>query len=63
MSTSAPELLSVRDVAERLGVTTKTVRRKIARGQIPAVQLGGPGSELRVDERELNEWLYGFRRD
>ncbi len=26
---------------------------------LPAVRLGGPGSPLRVDERELEAWVYG----
>jgi excisionase family DNA binding protein len=51
-------LLTVDDVAERLGVSRRTVERKIARGELPAFQLGGPRSPVRVDERELEEWLY-----
>ena len=27
-------------------------------GRIPAVRLGGLGTGLRVDERELEDWLY-----
>jgi excisionase family DNA binding protein len=52
-------LLTVDEVAERLGVTRRTVERKIAAGLIPALQLGGRRSAIRVDERELEQWLYG----
>jgi len=52
-------LLTVDDVAERLGVSRRTVERKIARGELPAFQLGGPRLPVRVDERELEEWLTG----
>jgi excisionase family DNA binding protein len=34
-----------------------TVRRMIADGRLPAVQLGGPGSAIRVREEELERWL------
>jgi excisionase family DNA binding protein len=51
-------LLTLDQVAERLGVTRRTVERKVAQGVIPALQLGGPRTPIRVDERELEEWLY-----
>ena len=53
-----PRLLSIAEVAERLGVSRRTVERKIRAGELPALQLGGPRTPLRVDERELEEWLY-----
>ena len=53
-----PRLLSIAEVAERLGVSRRTVERKIRGGELPALQLGGPRTPLRVDERELEEWLY-----
>jgi excisionase family DNA binding protein len=52
-------LLSVRQVAEWLGVSEKQVRRLIDRGAIPAVRLGDKGSAIRVDPDELEQWLYG----
>jgi excisionase family DNA binding protein len=56
----APRLLTVRGVAERLGLSTKQVRRRIASGQLPAVRLGPePNAQLRVDERELEQYVYG----
>jgi excisionase family DNA binding protein len=55
------EFLSIAEVAMELGVSAPTVRRKIAAGQLPAVQLGGPHSSIRVSRRELEAWLYGER--
>ena len=57
-----PRLLTVDEVAERLGVHRITVYRRIARGDIPAVRLGGHGAPLRVDADELERWLYGQDR-
>jgi excisionase family DNA binding protein len=52
-------LLAVPEVAVRTGLGISTVRKKIALGEIPAVRLGSkPGSSLRVDENELERWLY-----
>jgi excisionase family DNA binding protein len=59
---SPGRLLTLRETAERLHVSVDTVRRRIASGDLQAVQLGGRGAPLRVDERELQVWLYGSRR-
>jgi excisionase family DNA binding protein len=56
-----PKWLSVKEVALRLGIHEQSVRRKIASGEIPALQLGGPGCALRVLEDELERWLYRDR--
>jgi excisionase family DNA binding protein len=57
-------LLAVPEVAVRTGLGISTVRRKIAQGEIPAVRLGSKaGSSVRVDERELERWLYSDPRD
>lgn len=57
-------LLSITEVAERLGVSRRTVERKIRAGELPALQLGGPRTPIRVDQRELEDWLYrGSERD
>ena len=64
MQTYAPSggrLLTLRETAERLHVSVDTVRRRIASGELPAVQLGGRGAPVRVDERDLQRWLYGGR--
>jgi excisionase family DNA binding protein len=55
----AAQLLTVREVADRLKLSEKSVRRRIARGELPAVRLGGRGTQLRVDERELDQYVYG----
>ncbi len=52
-------LLSVRQVAEALGVSEVTVRRRIDAGELGAVQLGGKGTALRVPASELEEFVYG----
>jgi excisionase family DNA binding protein len=55
-----PQLLTVREVADRLKLSEKSVRRRIASGDLPAVRLGGSrGTQLRVDERELDQYVYG----
>jgi excisionase family DNA binding protein len=46
--------LSVAEVAKRLGVSEKTVRRKIASDDLPAHRVG---KLLRVSERFLTEYL------
>jgi excisionase family DNA binding protein len=52
-------LLTIDEVAARLGVTRRTVERKIQRGEIPALQLGGPRTaiRIRVPADELERWL------
>jgi excisionase family DNA binding protein len=51
-------LLTVTETADRLNVSTVTVRRLIRRGDLPAVQLAGKGSAIRIAEAEFNRWLY-----
>jgi excisionase family DNA binding protein len=53
--------LTVKEVARRLDLHEITVRRKIAAGEIPALQLGGPGCAVRVFEDELSRWLEDHR--
>jgi excisionase family DNA binding protein len=55
-------LLTIDEVAERLGLSRRTVERKIATGEIPSLQLGGPRTAIRVDALELAEWLTETRR-
>jgi excisionase family DNA binding protein len=45
MQTIADErpYLRIGEVAKELGVSPDTIRRKIASGELPATQLGGPG--------------------
>jgi excisionase family DNA binding protein len=60
MSTSVQDrpLLTIQEVAARLQVSPKTVRRLIDRG-LPAVRLGAPGASIRIDADELEGWLNG----
>jgi len=42
-------LATIEEVASVLGCSIKTIRRRVAKGQIPAIQEGGKGTELRFD--------------
>ena len=46
----AERMLTVREVAARLGVTPITVRRRIAAGKLPCIQIG---RQIRFDPVEL----------
>jgi excisionase family DNA binding protein len=50
--------LTVADVADTLGVSTRTVLRWIERGDLPAVRL--PGGRLRVSQTALAASLAGW---
>jgi excisionase family DNA binding protein len=53
-----PRWLTVKEAAHLLDLHEVSLRRKIARGEIPGVlQLGGPGCALRILEDELARWL------
>jgi excisionase family DNA binding protein len=53
----APRLMTINDVATLLGVSTRTVQRWISDGRLKAIQLGGRRAPVRVDPRELEQWL------
>ena len=59
----SPSLLTVQEAAERLRVSEDTVRRRIREGALPALQLGGRRSPVRIVAGELDAWLYGEARD
>jgi excisionase family DNA binding protein len=60
MHESAPELLTVHEVAERLRCSPDTVRRRIAAEELKAVRTGhGPRTPLRVRADELRTFIYG----
>ena len=48
-------LLTVREVADLVGVSSETVLRWIRRGELPAIRL--PGGAIRIREDELERWL------
>ena len=59
-SASAPApLLSIRVVADTLSVCERTVRRLIARGDLPSHQVGG---SVRVSAVDLRAYLAGARQ-
>lgn len=45
--TALPRLLTLEEVAEHLGVTTKAVRNWIATGALPASRVGSRGIRIR----------------
>jgi excisionase family DNA binding protein len=58
-TTSTVPLLTIPEVARRLGLHRDTIYRKIARGEIPAVRLGSESNaSLRVPADELERWLF-----
>ena len=55
----ANRLLTVGEVALHLRQSERTVRDKIAAGDLPAHRIGsGPRAPIRVDRAELEAWLY-----
>ena len=54
----AAELLTVAEAAMLCGCSAPTIRRRIREGELPAVQLGGPGKALRVPRAGLQAWLW-----
>jgi excisionase family DNA binding protein len=56
------ELLTTAEVAERLRVSERTVRRWAAEGTMPAIQLGGAGTHLRIPATALERWLWSSGR-
>jgi excisionase family DNA binding protein len=48
-------LLTARELAELLGVSTETVLRWTRRGTLPAIRL--PGGAIRFRQDELDAWL------
>jgi excisionase family DNA binding protein len=47
-------LLTVRDAAARLNVSTKTIRRRIVDGDIAVVRIG---RSVRIDQRALERYV------
>ncbi len=52
------QLLDARQVADRLGVDLKTIRRRTRRRELPAINIGTPQRPIwRYDEPALDAWL------
>jgi len=51
---SAKQLLTAKEVADRLNCSASTVYAKASRGEIPALKLGGM---LRFDPEGIEEWV------
>jgi excisionase family DNA binding protein len=51
-TTHARHLVSIGQAADYAGVSTKTLRRRIADGTIPAVRLGPRAIRVRLDDVE-----------
>jgi excisionase family DNA binding protein len=54
-ATAFPEWMTIEQVAEWLQVSTKTIRRYIESGSLPAVNLGGRA--IRIRRQDLEAWL------
>jgi excisionase family DNA binding protein len=52
------QYLTVAEVAAELACSEPTVRRRIRDREIPAVQLGGHGSGVRIPRAGLEAWLW-----
>lgn len=52
------QLLSVREVAEMVGVTVQTVYMWVQCGDLPSMRAG---KLIRIDRDELDAWLKGER--
>jgi excisionase family DNA binding protein len=59
---AAPELLTTREVGERWRITERTVRNWCSGGLLPAIQLGGRGTHLRIPVRALEAWMWSRGR-
>jgi excisionase family DNA binding protein len=54
-----PELMSIDQLAQRLGITIRHVRRLVADRRIPYIKVG---KLVRFDSEEIAQWLNGQRR-
>jgi excisionase family DNA binding protein len=52
-------LLSVRDVARMMDISTRTVYELVSRNQIPSIRIG---SIIRCDVRDIQRWIKYHRR-
>ena len=57
-SNGLPHLIDVATLAEHLGLTERTIRRKVATGEIPYYKIG---NSIRFDPVEIEAWLTACR--
>ena len=58
--TAGGRLLNVKQAALRLGLSRSAVYAMVEDGRLPALKLGdGKRPRIRIDEGELEAWLYG----
>jgi PTS system nitrogen regulatory IIA component len=48
------ELMTTKEVARYLKLRPETVLRKVKRGEIPAIKIGG---RFRFDTKQIDKWL------
>ena len=48
------ELLTTKEIAQYLRLRPETVLRKVGKGEIPAIKVGG---RFRFDKEQIDEWL------
>ena len=56
--TGLPHLIDVATLSEHLGLTERTIRRKVADGEVPHYKLG---NSIRFDPVEIEAWLQACR--
>ena len=52
-------LLTIKEAAEALRLSTRTVHRMVGRKELPAFKVGG---QWRLRESELQKWLEGLNQ-
>jgi excisionase family DNA binding protein len=57
MSVAQPRWLDTHEAADRVGFTERTIRRKIAKGELRAYRLGESGRDIRIDTADLDKLL------
>lgn len=50
-----PQLLTIKQLSEKLSVSTRTIHRWIADKKIPVAVM--PGGSLRFDEKKIDNWI------
>lgn len=61
MTPQGDQFVTVRELADRWGVSTQTIRRMIERGEIRAVPVGG--GDHRIHHRISAEWIRDYETE